>query len=129
MAHPLAAGATHWTPTNEPLEGGQRAGRVSLAHVTVTVLRNYIEPTVEYPVGMYWGVGVGGYHYHIQHGPFHPSSRGIHAVGGIEYLDLGRRLAVRIEAEIHAAGGPGHRQVWADTVPTVGAAVGISRRF
>ena len=78
----LAAGATRWTPTNEPHESGEPAGRVSLRHVSVTVLRDYVEPTLGTPFGIYWGLGAGTYRYRIQHGAFRRSSRGLHALGG-----------------------------------------------
>ncbi len=125
----LAAGATRWTPTNEPPEGEEPAGRVSLTHVTVTFLRDHIEPTLRYPFGVYWGFGAGHYHYRIQHGQFSPRRLGFHAVGGMEFLNHDRHLAVRFEAQLHHINGPRHQQVSEYTVPALTVAVGISRRF
>ena len=125
----LAAGATRWTPTNEPPEGGERAGGVSLTHLTVTVLRDHIEPTLRYPFGIYWGFGAGHYHYRIQHGPFNARRLGFNAVGGMEFVNHDRHLAVRFEAQIHYINGPRHQQVSEYSVPVLAAAVGISRRF
>jgi hypothetical protein len=125
----FAVGATRWTPTNEPLEGGEPAGRVSFTHVTASALFNYIQPTLRFPVGIYWGAGVGTYRYRIEHGSFRSEAIGLHGIGGIEYVDRDRHFAVRLETVVHMAGGPRHRQVWATSVPALSAAVGISRRF
>ena len=125
----LAAGATGWTPSNEPPDGGERAGRVSLTHVTATVLRDHFEPTLQIPFGMYWGLGAGHYHYRIQHGPFNPRRLGFHVVGGMEFLNYDRHLVVRFEAQVHVINGPRHQQVSEYTVPVASFAVGLSRRF
>ena len=125
----LSAGATHWTPTNKPHEGGEPAGRVSLRHVNVTVLHDYIEPTLQSPFGIYWGFGAGYYRYRIEHGSFKPDARGLHGLAGMEFVNYDRHLAVRVEAQIQYMGGPDHRQVWAYSLPAISFGVGISRRF
>ena len=96
----------------------------------MTAIVPYLEPSVRYPFGIYRGVGVGGYRYHIPHGPVsHRTARGLHALGGVEHLTEGQRRVLRIEFEIDAVGGPGHDQVWAYTMFRLSASVGISRRF
>jgi hypothetical protein len=126
----FSGGVTSWTPNNDPQDGGLAAGRVWLTHLAVTAVRTVIEPTVRYPLGAYYGLGVSGYRYDVQHGRLaHRHTGGLHGVGGLEYVLHDRRLVVRAETEIHFAGGPGHPQIWAYTLPMISGAIGISRRF
>ncbi len=125
----VTAGATRWKPVNEPHEGEEPAGRVSVRHVSFTVIRDRVEPTLASPVGLYWGLGAGTYRYRIQHGDFDRSSRGFHGLAGMEFVNYDRRFVVRVEGQIQAIGGPKHQQVSAYTLPMISIAVGISRRF
>ena len=127
----LTLGHARWTPSNDVItRGAQPAGRMGLSRITATAVLPYIEPTSRYPFGIYVGVGIGVYRYHIQHGAAsHRTARGLHGLGGLEYLTKDRRRSGRLEAELHAVGGPGHGQVWAYTIFGSSASVGVSRRF
>lgn len=127
----LTLGHSRWTPSNDVINpGAEPAGRMGLSRITATAVLPYMEPTNRYPFGIYTGVGIGVYRYHIQHGPAsHRTARGLHGLGGLEYLMKDRRRSLRLEAEIHAVGGPGHDQVWAYTLFGLSASVGVSRRF
>ena len=65
----LGAGTTRWHP-NVEIPGRVKAGRVSLDHVSFTVLRSRVEPTMRFPVGIYTGIGAGYYRYRIERGAF-----------------------------------------------------------
>ena len=127
----LTLGHTRWTPSNDVISpGAEPAGRMGLSRITATAVLPYIEPTSRYPFGIYVGVGIGVYRYHIQHGAAsHRTARGLHGLGGLEYLTKDHRRSLRLEAEFHGVGGPGHDQVWAYTIYGLSASIGVSRRF
>jgi hypothetical protein len=127
----LTLGHTRWTPSNDVINPrAERAGRMGLSRITATAVLPYMEPTNRYPLGIYTGVGIGVYRYHIQHGAAsNRTARGLHALAGLEYLPKDRRRSLRVETELHFVGDPGHDQVWAYTMFGLSASVGVSRRF
>jgi hypothetical protein len=126
----LAGGALRWTPTNVPQDDVSYAGRVSVAVAQVVALRRFAEPDPQVPVGLYAGAGFGRYFYRAEHGSFEtPRTWGVHGVAGLEVRGRGLRRAVRAEIALQMMRGPGHPQVWAYTLSTLSASVGVARTF
>lgn len=126
----LDAELIHWSPDNDP-QGDipVRAGNVWLSRVGMTAL-HYRDSQLGSPEGLYTGWGVARYRYFIQHGHVSsPTSIGIHGLVGYEHFRPAARWGFHVEGGIRFVGGPGHNQVWANTLPMLSARVGLNRRF
>lgn len=123
-------GTLHWHSQRDWFPGSPFAGRVSLDHLNVTVVRHYREPRLHDPWGVFFGLGAGHYRYRIEHGRFtNPNSGGMHVLGGLEYQKFHRNIGYRLEFQAHVTGGPNHPHIWTDMLPAMSISAGMTRRF
>jgi len=81
-------------------------------------------------VGMYGGVGAGGYHYDMKHTMVsHHWRAGILAFFGLEFPFCDRRCAIDAEVRLHVAGGPHTYPLWQVDLSKADAAIGMKVRF
>ena len=123
-------GTLHWHSASDWFPGSPYAGRVSLDHVNVTVVRHYRRPRLHDPAGVYYGMGVGHYRYRIERGRFtHSDSGGLNVVVGLQYQKPNRNIGYRVEFQGHVTGGPNHPHIWTDMMPAISLSAGVTRRF
>ena len=126
----VSGGTLHWHSERDWFPGSPHAGRVSLDHVNVTVVRHYRRPRLHDPAGVYFGMGAGRYRYRIEHGRFtNHDSGGLHVLVGIQYQKFTQKIGYRLEFQGHVTGGPNHPHIRTDMMPAISLSVGVTRRF
>jgi hypothetical protein len=135
-------GRSRWTfDGNELLPAPLPPEQIVLTRVTVAAIAQ-----TDSVAGWYVGGGGGLYHYRAQLSPMpRPTRPGIHVLGGSEIALGGSGLALRLEGQVQAVGGPNDSKagtVWRPTDPptrrsrvfsavlwNIAAGVGIGWRF
>jgi hypothetical protein len=82
----------------------------------------------EYPVGIYYGLGAGVYHYRLARSHVSTTTFGVNGTSGVEYV-LPNDLVIIGEAQVHFYGGPGKGPVSRLSRLTLGMMIGMRVRL